>query len=252
MSPAMADLSANTEIQAAANNAGWCDAMLRSHGRKTWTKPYLWFTSGEAPLYYPHAVTLGGPAYVQQQYADIAALLQSTRQDGRAIALKDSFACLDLTSLSCELLFAADWLRLTEPAQARQDGMAPHVTWQDVRGAAELILWEQAWCGSPQSPGVFLPTLLANPDVTVLAGYQDGQIVAGCTLYRSHQAVGYTNLFVPMQEAESWRLACIGEITRRHPASPVIGYESGTDSTAMQSIGFSRLGELLVWRSAAD
>jgi len=224
--------------------------MLRSHSRATQTKPYLWSTSGDAPLYYPHAVTLGGPGYAPQQYIDIAALLQTTSRIGRSIAVKDSFACLDLTSLSCELLFAPDWLSLAQPVPAMENGGALEVTWRQVQNAADLVLWEQAWCGSPQVPGNFLPPLLANPDVTVLAGYVDGQIAAGCTLYRSQDAVGYTNLFVPEHEAEGWRRACIAEIMRRYPSCPILGYESGQDSMAMQSIGFSRLGELLVWRSA--
>ncbi|HTI44830.1 MAG TPA: hypothetical protein VL462_00530 [Candidatus Nitrosotalea sp.] len=242
--------SLDTEIKAAANNAGWCDAMLRSHSRTTQIKPYLWSTSGDAPLYYPHAVTLGGPGYAAQQYADIAALLQAASRNGRSIAVKDSFACLDLTSLSCELLFAADWLSLAQPVPAMADGVALNVTWRQVQNSADLALWEQAWCGSPQVPEIFLPPLLANPDIAVLAGYMDGQIAAGCTLYRSPDTVGYTNLFVPPHEAEGWRRACIAEIMRLYPSCPIFGYESGQDSIAMQNIGFCRLGELLVWRSA--
>jgi len=249
MSRATCEIFADTEMRAAANNAGWCDAMLRSHNGETWTAPHLWFTDGDAPLYYPHAVTLGGSGHAQQQYADIAQLLQAATRAGRSISIKDSFACLDLAPLSCEILFTADWLHLSIPV-AGIEKVELGATWRPVQTAAELMLWEQAWRGSPQISGIFVPRLLADPDVTVLTGYQNGQIVTGCTLYRSKDTVGYTNLFGPQNEAESWRLACIAEIARRHPDCQIVGYESGADSTAMQNIGFRKIGDLQVWRSA--
>lgn len=249
MSPAADDALPVAELQAAANNAAWCDAVLRSHNRETCTTPCLWSTAGEAPLYYPDAVTLGGRALVREQYAAIAKLAQAAGEAGRSIAIKDSFACLDLTPLSCAILFTANWLCLRKPASAspRAEGAA---RWRQIETAPELALWEQAWHGSPQIPGIFRPPLLTHADVTILAGYRHDEIVAGCTLFRSKNAVGYTNLFVPREEAESWRIACIAEIARRHPACLIFGYESGPDSAAMEDIGFRKIGNLRVWRSA--
>jgi len=235
--------------QAAANNAAWCDAMLRSHGRATSTTPHLWQTSGKPPLYYPHAVTLGGQCHAKAQYADIARMTETTQRAGRRLAIKDSFTSLDLAPLGYEVLFSADWLCLSAGTQVRPDTDVA-ATWQPVHSASDLQQWELAWHGAGQAPGTFLLPLLAHHAVTILAGYRDGQIVAGCSLYRSESTVGYTNLFMPTDDPESWRKACIAEIARRHPDCPLIGYESDTDSMAMQEIGCRKIGSLQVWQSA--
>ena len=82
---------------AAYNNAMWCDAVCRAHGRPGEFHDTLWLTRLGTPRFYPDAVTIAGVEAAPAQMEAIAALVGSARQ--REWFVKDSFQSLDLDLL---------------------------------------------------------------------------------------------------------------------------------------------------------
>jgi hypothetical protein len=238
---------------AARNNALWCDAMLRAHGCRTSFQQHLWSSPDPAPRYYPNAVTLTGSEGVDQQIAAIRHLLNEAKDLGRPLAIKDSFRTLPLQSYGCHPLFTADWL-YRPPNGCDRTAPLADVTWASLQLEDDLSAWEKAWGLASDDPAqagdLFPAALLRTPDVTVIAAYRRGQIIAGCIAYRSPGALGYTNMFLPSEDSALVRTACAMEIARLSPELPIVGYESGAASAAMQACGLKTVGGLQVWLSA--
>src|SRR5215212_2095218 len=95
-------------LQAARNNAVWCDMMCRTHGIPGEFHPSIWINHVATPPLYPNAVTLAGGHDQDTQLAHIRELI-AARIPG-AWAVKDSFAALDLVPLGFTLLFEAMWI----------------------------------------------------------------------------------------------------------------------------------------------
>jgi len=213
---------------AARNNAEWCDAVTRSRGGTSRFEPELWINPGEAPPFYPNAVTLTPTPELQ---AIVAA-----QGD---FAVKDSFATLDLAPLGFESLFEAMWIwRHAAPLQ--RDGPA---AWRVMRDAASLARWEAAWRGDEPALDLFQPALLEAHEHTFMAGEVGGRIVAGCVASRSAEVVGISNLFGPAERTAG----CLAAVQDFAPGLPVVGYEAGAALEAMKSLGFQALGPLRVW-----
>jgi hypothetical protein len=221
---------------AATNNAHWCDLVARTHGvagefhRDSWTSPV------RTPPLYPDAVTL-------VRVPDEAELL--SRIDGSVgCSVKDSFAAIDLAPDAFRVLFDAQWIwkpPLPEPSRSAP----PH--WTRVTDPENLTRWEEAWRDTDGPQGVFLPALLDDERVAVLAQRKDDSIVAGAILFRSDAAVGITNLFTREPKvADTWPV-CIDSAARLAPGLPIVGYESGPDLQIALSHGFEVVGPLRVW-----
>jgi hypothetical protein len=213
----------------ARNNAEWCDAVTRSWGGRGRFEPEIWINPGEAPPFYPNAVTLAPSTAVPQEIAAAEA----------TFAVKDSFAALDLTSLGFTPLFEASWI-WRDPAPMKTDGPA---LWRSIRDAASLARWEAAWRGGEPALDLFRPILLDERDHVFLAGVVDGEIVAGCVASRSAEMVGISNLFgTPALQA-----GCIAAAQNVAPGLPLVGYEADEALEPMKSLGFQALGKLRVW-----
>jgi hypothetical protein len=213
---------------AARNNAEWCDAVTRSWGGRGQFGPELWINPGEAPTFYPNAVTLVPMDWVPTAIAEAA--------DG--FAVKDSFAGLDLAPLNYAPLFEATWIwRDPKPAPRSEDA-----TWRIVRDASSLSDWQDAW-SEGTAPTPFRPALLAEPDHAFIAAEVAGRIVAGCVASRSAAVVGISNLFGP----DALATGCLASVQDFAPGLAVVGYEADTALERMKNLGFQELGPLRVW-----
>ena len=221
---------------AARNNADWCAAVWRSHGLPVEHGPGLVFCPAPTPRYYPDVVTLERSANPPDQIAAIAALC-AARPD-ISLAVKDSFARLDLTTLGFSELFEARWLC----RRAMPDPALPGpIQWRKIDTEADLTAWEAAWNTDGDPARVFRPELLAEPAVAVLAGFDgDGMIRAGGVASQGSGVVGLSNLF-------GSRRGVIRTAAALWPDLDMVGYESGNDLKAMEYYGFSALGPLRVW-----
>ncbi|GLH79181.1 hypothetical protein SSBR45G_40900 [Bradyrhizobium sp. SSBR45G] len=234
---------------AASNNAMWCDAVCRAHGRPGGFDDGLWLTRLGTPRFYPDVVTTVGAEAAPAQLKAIADLINSDRQ--REWFVKDSFHCLRLDLIGFEPLFDAKWIAMSGP---RPDA-THHRPGTVVSDDAGLSAWERCWTGEDGKapakplPRVFMPRLLADDGIVfVLIRDEDGS-AGGGILNRGAGVVGLSNLFGSQMD-RVWQtlIAMAGEL---FPGLPLVGYEHGDDLTAAISAGFEITGPLRIWRLPA-
>ncbi len=233
---------------AANNNAVWCDTLCRAHGRPGEFLPGVWVNRRAVPRFYPNAVTLAAddaPALRER----IQALEQANLPPGWAV--KDSFRTLDLTTLGFEVLFEAEWIWRPAEAPAPDAGSAS-LHWWRVQTAAELATWETAWGSAAGDERLFLPALLADPDVVFLAADQGGAIRAGAIVNQTDGVAGLSNLFGAEGQASVTWAGAVGAARAVFQGLPLVGYEAGPDLAAAQAAGFAAIGPLRVWRKSKN
>jgi hypothetical protein len=231
-------------VDAARNNAAWCDAVCSAHGSPGELSDALWLSRAPTPPRYPNLVTLDpapGPA------------LAAVRELERALtpaawAVKDSFAALRLDRAGFRILFDAEWIARPVPrAHPRRPGR-----WIRVRSEAEIAAFEVAWGESAGQPRIFRPALLARSDVAILAALgAGGDIFAGAVANRTGSTLGISNFFA-RGESAALRSECLDAAIDELPAETVVGYESGRALEESLGLGFRRLGSLRVWLREAS
>lgn len=223
------------------NNALWCDAVCRAHGRPGVFDALLWHVPlGALPLY-PDVVTLADGEAEAAQCRAISELLAGKRH--RDWAIKDSHAALDLSPLGFRPLFDASWIAWPDIRPSTATGLQ----WRTITDAPGLVEWNTAW----GSDAPFTPPLLASPDIAVLAAVDDGAQIGGAILNRGDGVVGVSNFFSrPPWNERVWRdLPAIA--ARQFAGERLVGYESGASLDDACAAGFAPLGELRVWHRRA-
>jgi hypothetical protein len=232
------------------NNAVWCDTVCRAHDIPGEFQSHLWLNRYSVPPYYPNAVTLSGKSGIAEQMIAIQDLLSD--RASKAVSVKDSFNTLDLAPLGFHCLFEAMWL-WRAPLLSTPPAVMEDIRWDIVKGSQELAQWELAWAGVPtndQSTStvrIFLPSMLANPDIVFVAAYRDQQIVGGAIGTRTGNVVGLSNQFAPSSDAARYWLGCMALITAAYPDHAIVGYEHGAELALARTLGFDELGPLRVW-----
>jgi hypothetical protein len=114
-----------------------------------------------------------------------------------------------------------------------------------------LAEWERAWCEVNHDTNrarVYLPALLEDRDVAILAARRGDQIVAGAIGNKSDGVIGWSNLFVKqvldLRDLAAGSLLMLLEI---FPGLPLVGYAGGDALRRALSIGFEAIGPLRVW-----
>lgn len=241
----MAARDDKTILQAARNNAAWCDTIARTHDAGGKFLPELWFSDRKLPAFYPNLVTLTAEGEAAQR-GRVAALVEN----GPPLpwAVKDSFARLDLTALGFDCLFEARWIAFLPDGSAAA-APDPSIRWRQCSNPAELAEWEEAWRRNlpAGSAAVFQPALLQDPTIAILAGRRGDGIVAGCILNIAAGAIGLSNLFGPDEAMAAVWVACRSQAQRLAPGLPVVGYEQGDDLASALAAGFRERGPLRVW-----
>ena len=232
-------------ILAARNNALWCDTICRSHGLVAEFYEPIWLVRGDAPRFYPNAVTLTTDD-VQAQLGYLPGLIDAGPAVG--LAVKDSFATLDLAPLGFHVLFEAQWLWRPAGLALLGPGLFS-LHWARVRDEAGLADWELAWAGDDpgDQPRLFLPALLSDTTVAFLAAYVDERIVGGAIANRTGDVVGISNVFAPDGHGERIWAGCVAAANHIFPGLPLVGYERGDDLALAQAVGFEALAPLRVW-----
>jgi hypothetical protein len=211
---------------AALNNARWCDAVCRAHGRPGRFLENMWVNAEPAPRFYPNAVTLApGDAAVSEQRGTIDILLKSNLP-GRW-SVKDSFNTLDLSRRGFDLLFDAQWVRQLPLLVARtSSGFA----WQRV-----------------VESDAFPAALFKDENFAMFAGRRDGEVVAGGTLYKAENVVGLSNVVAEPNDAVAVFRDLASLAAQTFPGLPLVGYESGNELKAATNAGFEPGDPLRIW-----
>jgi hypothetical protein len=230
---------------AVANNASWCDAVCRSHGYPGTFSDRLWSSTRHRLRFYPNVITLSPEVTAQEVLAAAAA--------SQPLAVKDSFARLDLAPAGFRLLAEASWIvrdaepappaEPAEPAGRPDDG----ISWDKVTSSAELRDWERAWAGRDGGSRVFQPGLLSEPRCTILAGRRRDAVIAGAVVYAADGAAGISNLFSTGLPAPGLWAGLQPALAGLRPRLPLVGYEAGASLDAARRAGFRTLGALRIW-----
>ncbi|QXV59905.1 hypothetical protein CVV72_24770 [Amycolatopsis sp. TNS106] len=179
-------------------NARWCDMVCRTG---TFTAR-VWKSARRTPPLYPDAMTLAPDATADEVLDGI--------DTSPGCAVKDSFACLDLTPSGFEVLFEATWITRT----------------------ARMPL-EPGWSRVADPFG--------DPSVAV---WSSG--AAGVTANRDGGFAGLSNLYTQGDLDDAWRGAT-SAVAASFPSLPITGYERGEDLDAALRNGYTALGPLRVW-----
>ncbi|HEY0812243.1 MAG TPA: hypothetical protein VGE11_03100 [Pseudonocardia sp.] len=219
-----------TDVATVRNNAEWCEAVCRTHGRGGVFTRWAWTSRRRTPALYPDAVTLLPATGV----ADVLKAIDLSE----GCSVKDSFARLDLSADGFEPIIEAQWI--DRPA-ALSMPPAPSPFWT-VASVGELAEWAIAWNGGPAD--LFRAQLLDEPAVRVLAARRNGVIIAGAIAYDSGPVTGVSNLFAvdgDLDDAWAGVLCAL-------PGRRVVGYGTGGALAAAVRVGFARAGPLRVWQ----
>jgi hypothetical protein len=233
-------------VRAARNNAEWCDAVCRAHHNPGEFHDDIWINRNAVPRFYPNAGTFAEPS--PRQLALIDELIAARLPLGWAV--KDSFSMLELESRAFRILFDAEWIYLPVSRMKEIVSARTSERWELVRNDFALAEWESAWtrsAGDTSKDRIFLPSLLDNKDIAIVAGLRDGHIVAGAIANRSAGVVGWSNFFAPATEMFDHAAVSLATIAGEFRGLPIVGYEHGDDLRNAHSLGFESIGPLRVW-----
>jgi hypothetical protein len=219
-------------VDAARNNARWCNAVCFAHGKSGRFLEHMWVNADAVPRFYPNAVTLSDASRDIDEQRQTVRILQKSNIPGRW-SVKDSFHTLDIARLGFDVLFEANWIRMAHPrAAALTSGLA----------------WERGG-----QANVDLPTgLFSDANFSMFSAKRDGVVVAGGTFYRTETVVGVSNVVADAtDEVAVWHdLAAIA--AREFHGLPLVGYESDDDLQAARRAGFEVGDPLRVWVRSRD
>jgi hypothetical protein len=226
----------DSEIQrlAATDNAALCAAMWRAHGLAVERGAGCVACAGTPPRFYPNVVTVDPTTDPRDQLEWIAA---RSERDVGAFFVKDSYRLLALDELGFEPLIEAQWIH--RPVGTAAD--TTRLDWRTVTDAGALAAWEVAWSNGAAEPPLFLPQFLADPSVTMLAGWTNRAIAAGCIVTVTGAVAGVSNVFGDAREA-------IGAAAAASAGGDLVGYENGDALAAALDAGFRTVGGLVVWK----
>jgi hypothetical protein len=219
-------------VDAARNNARWCNAVCFAHGKSGRFLAHMWVNAEAVPRFYPNAVTLSDAAPDIDEQRQTVRILLKSHIPGRW-AVKDSFHALDIARLGFDVLAEANWIRMPHP---RAGPSTSGLTWQ-----------------RSTQPSVDLPAgLFSDANFAVFSGKRDGAVVAGGTFYRTEAVVGLSNVVAEAaDEVAVWHdLAAIA--AREFPGLPLVGYESDDDLEAARKAGFEVGDPLRIWVKSRD
>jgi hypothetical protein len=237
------------------NNTRWYEAIFEAHGLASEVDGRVWLSHQTAPPFHSNLVVLSPSTSQSDIEAYVAALEMVPRPGGWS--LKDSYACLDLSSLGFTPLFQAEWI-WRDPVPTGTHDTASGLAWARVSTATELREWEDAWAGDAGNAAAaaratrqFPEQLLASPHHAFFSGRLHGRVVAGGIANRSPGTVGLSNVFSPQAYAEASWDALVRCISTVFPNAPLVGYERGADLQLAKGVGFVTIGPLRVWCRAA-
>ena len=177
------------------NNVLWYEAMCQAHGIPRDSRPGLWLTHHEMPLFYSNALIFSDAL----EPTEVEKHLQTLITLKFPFAIKDSLARLELTPLGFQLLFEASWIWRTPTPQLKNK--SDSIRWTTVQSAGELENWEMAWSdesvNQTEQPRIFLPSLLDDESIRFIAAYRGNEILAGAIANLTDGVVGVSNVFAP-------------------------------------------------------
>ena len=232
------------------NNIRWYQAIFDAHGLSSRLDEMVWLSHDTPPPFHSSLVVLS--ANTSQSDIESYVLDLESVSLPRRWSMKDSYACLDLSSRGFTQLFGAEWI-WRDPLQPTTYNAGVSLAWAPIANGAELSEWEGAWSGDarnksgPRVARQFPDRLLDSPDHAFFAGKLDGKVVAGGIANRSRGVVGLSNMFSAAAFAEEKWTALVSCASAAFPGTPLVGYERNAELQLAKSVGFVPIGPLRIW-----
>jgi hypothetical protein len=232
------------------NNTRWYEAMFAAHALQSETDDRVWRSHESPPPFHSNLVVLS-PMTTQAEIEAYAAEIDRQRHPS-GWSLKDSYACLDLSSRGFIVLFEAKWI-WRDPIPVNAPVRNSRLSWTKLATPSSLAEWEQAWQGDTKNETEVLrsrqfpDSLLSSPDHSFFAGRFEGKVVAGGIANRSPGVMGLSNTFSPPEFREDTWTGLVSSLSAAFPRTPIVGYERGADLNFAESAGFVPIGELRIW-----
>ncbi len=227
-------------LAAIANNAAWCDAVVKTHGGETATTADHWHNARQSPPFYPNLITLSADG-AEAQLAAIRTLSERDLEEGWGV--KDSFVTLDLTALGFEILFEAQWLY----RKADMASPASPTAWQRVANEPKLAAWERGFSQGEEPMHLFRPGLLADRDISFFSRGKRDDVKAGFAFNRHAGVCGITNVFAPGDAKTDFLDGVIRQAALFANGAPLVSYMPDNMIGEWQAVGFEAIGPLRVW-----
>jgi hypothetical protein len=232
------------------NNVRWYEAIFEAHGRTSRRDGIVWLSHETPPPFHSSLIVL----YASISQADINAYVLDLDSMSlpRDWSIKDSYACLDLSSRGFTQLLEAQWI-WRDAVQPMTYNANLRLAWAPIANGAELAEWEGAWSADarnrsgPRLARQFPERLLDSPDHAFFAGRLDGKVVAGGIANRSPGVVGLSNMFSAAAFAKEKWAALVNCASTAFPNTPLVGYERNAELQHAKSVGFAPVGPLRVW-----
>jgi hypothetical protein len=228
-----------TASHCARNNADLYQAVFRAHNIADTRTPEAWSSSANAPPYYSNFVALSEASGTELSKQ----ISKLKRELTPPFSVKDSFAKLEIAKLGFSILFEATWI---SRSVHRVVSNLP-IQWKRVSSESDFARWQNAWQqSSPTEERVFIPKMLADPQLAFFAREDDGVFTAGCLANQSTDAIGLSNVFYAESNSDCFKqsAACLDTISM---GLPIVGYENGEALKLAIAAGFQEVGPLRIW-----
>jgi hypothetical protein len=220
------------------NNASWCNTLCTTHGLSGKFTDDFWANSNSVPKNYPNLITLKPDLNIDSEVENLKTHLNPPW------AIKDSFS--DVIPSGFKKLFDATWIAFF-PTE-KTGNVEEILEWVEVKQEDELILWEQAYeHGQIPVDHLFNTALLSEKNITILAGYQSGEITAGAICCETEGTIGLSNVFVPKNEETKYWRGLAYYLSEKYPLLTITGYEKEESLKPAIEAGFKSIGNLRVW-----
>lgn len=228
----------DTLLKAVYNNASWCNTFCSTHGIPGKFKENVWVNINKVPKNYPNLITLTPDTKIESEIEELKTNITPPW------SIKDSFG--NLVPSGFNKLFDASWIAyFPKPELGNIDEI---LEWVEVKQEDELLMWERSFeNGQIPSDHIFNTDLLAEKNITILTGYEFGQITAGVICCETEGTIGISNVFVPKNEEIKYWRGLASYLSEKYPLLTVTGYEKDKSLEFANKAGFTSIGDLRVW-----
>lgn len=226
------------------NNIGLYASIFGSRALTFQQTDDVWYSFDQAPPLYSNLISISR-SWEPDDDDIMQNLIRGFQNDHWSkLSVKDSFNVLDLTPFGFAKLFDASWV-YRETHMELPPSSSSGIEYKPVKDENTFEAWEVAWSAKEEDEfgkQIFDISLLADPNLTFLAGFESGQIVSGCLLNRTDDVLGLSNVFAPNDDPTN-TIEMIAAINKYLGTVDIVGYQQNVDLDN----GFESVGELSVW-----
>lgn len=224
---------------------------MAAHGSATMRSPALWLNRHALPIPYPNVVILDMEQGKEAVYAEIDAFVRNM-PEGATTGVNDSFSILDLSGFGLKRLFSNSW-SIRSPGEVTVE-IPDDLEIESVDSPLQLGEFDltcSAGFGSPDSPRVYLDSLLQDKRYRIHVGHIHGRVVTGAMAFDNGDSVGIYSLFtLPEARNRGFGEAIVRSVLAESAHLPAMTNPSDMSSGLFSRLEFNPIGTRTIWITA--